>query len=95
MNLPTSLICLTILSQSLFAAEYPIRWQVTEVLSNPESSYYDADSGYLFLSHVNGPGKEKDGNGYVSKITLKGEVIEQRWFTGLNAPKGLRSHDGI
>ena len=95
MKLLTSLICLTLLSQSLFAAEYPVRWQVTEGLSNPESSYYDADSGYLFLSHVNGPGKEKDGNGYISKITLKGKVVEQHWFTGLNAPKGLRSHDGI
>lgn len=95
MKLPFSLLCLTILTQSLFSAEYPVRWQVTEGLSNPESSYYDAESGYIFLSHVNGPGKDKDGNGYVSKVSLRGKVINQHWFTGLHAPKGLRSHDGV
>ena len=81
-------------SSTLFAADYPVRWQVSEGLANPESAYFDADSGLLFLSHVNGPGAEEDGNGFISKISLKGKVIAQQWFTGLNAPKGLRSHNG-
>ncbi|MBA62989.1 MAG: hypothetical protein CMJ76_11545 [Planctomycetaceae bacterium] len=76
------------------AADYPVRRQITAGMANPESSYYDAESGFLFLSHVNGPGKEKDGNGYISKITLKGKTVKEKWFTGLDAPKGLRSHDG-
>ena len=88
--LTTCLIFVTTIN----AGEYPIRWQVAEGLLNPESCFYDEDSGYLFLSNVNGPGKERDGNGYISKIDLKGDVIEQQWFAGLNAPKGLRSHAG-
>lgn len=86
--------CFCLFASPLAANEYSTRWQITEGMSNPESAYYDADSGFLFLSHVNGPGKEVDGNGYISKITLKGEVIATKWFDGLNAPKGLRSHNG-
>jgi len=86
-------LCLFIVATT-HADDYPVRWQLSDGLSNPESSYYDADSGHLFLSHVNGPGAEKDGNGYISRITLKGNVIKEKWYTGLNAPKGLRSYEG-
>ena len=86
-------LCLFVVAAA-HADEYPVRWQISDGLSNPESAYYDAESGHLFLSHVNGPGAEKDGNGYISRITLKGNVIKEKWYTGLNAPKGLRSYGG-
>ena len=94
MKLFFTLLSIVIVLPSVSSAESPVRWQITEGMANPESSYYDPDSGYLFLSHVNGGGKDKDGNGYISKITLKGKTVAEKWFTGLNAPKGLRSHGG-
>ena len=36
----------------------------------------------------------KDGDGWISKLTLDGKMAKNKWVTGLNAPKGLRSHDG-
>ena len=69
-------------------------WQVTEGFDGPESAYYDAASGYLFLSHVAGGGDAKDGIGWISKLTRDGQLVELKWFDGLNSPKGLRSHDG-
>ena len=70
------------------------RWAVTEGMENPESAYVDADTGFLFVSQVAGDGAAKDGNGRISKLTLDGKVLAADWVTGLNGPKGLRSHKG-
>lgn len=70
-------------------------WTITEGIKKPESVYYDADSGFLFLSQIGeGTPADKDGDGWISKLSTDGKVIENKWVTGLNAPKGLRSHGG-
>lgn len=84
-----------VINYSLLGAEDSKLWQITDGLDGPESAYYDADSGYIFLTHVAGGGDTKDGNGWISKITLDGEVLKTKWFEGLNSPKGLRSHNGV
>lgn len=72
-----------------------VAWSVTEGLKAPESAYYDADSGFLFLSQIGeGGGKAKDGDGWISKLTTDGKMVENKWVTGLNAPKGVRGHGG-
>ena len=74
----------------------PAVWTITEGLKAPESAYHDAASGFLFLSQIGeGGGKGKDGDGWISKLTVDGEMIKNKWVNGLNAPKGLRSHGGI
>ena len=60
-----------------------------EGLSNPESVIFDEHTNSLYVSNINGSSSEKDNNGYISQISLQGEVIQRRWATGLNAPKGL------
>ena len=73
----------------------PVVWSINQGLLAPESAYYDADSGFLFLSQVGGGGgAAKDGDGWISKLTIDGKVIENKWVTGFNAPKGLRSYQG-
>lgn len=73
----------------------PIVWQITEGLKAPESAYVDPESGLLFLSQIGeGGGKGKDGDGWISKLSVEGKMIKNKWLTGLNAPKGLRSHGG-
>jgi sugar lactone lactonase YvrE len=74
---------------------YPVVWEVTEDVSSPESAYFDADSGFVFVSNIGEGGPaEKDGTGYLSKFSADGKVVAARWITGLDAPKGLRSHAG-
>ena len=63
--------------------------------NNPESVIYHESSNTLFVSNVNGSPVEKDGNGYISKILLDGEILRKQWVIGLNAPKGLAIHDDI
>ncbi|MGY8653991.1 MAG: hypothetical protein ACKVJX_10255 [Verrucomicrobiia bacterium] len=68
-------------------------WSIAEGLKAPESAYVDPVSGFLFLSQIGeGGGKGKDGDGWISKLSVEGKMIKNKWVTGLDAPKGLRSH---
>lgn len=73
-------------------------WSASEGMNAPESAYLDPGSGLLFVSQVGlGPGgspADKDGNGAISKFTRDGKAVATRWVTGLNSPKGMRSHGG-
>jgi hypothetical protein len=56
----------------------------------PES--ITASENTLFVSNLgkNGGPSDKDGNGFISKIEkTQGKVLEMKWITGLDAPKGL------
>lgn len=69
----------------------PAAWTLSDGFAAPESAYFDRRSGSVFVSSINGQILEKDGNGYISRLTPEGKVVSARWVTGLNAPKGLRS----
>jgi len=69
-------------------------WSVTTGVAAPESAYHDPASNAVFVSSINGQILEKDGNGYISRLTPDGTMVAARWVTGLNAPKGLRSVGG-
>ena len=55
----------------------------------PESVYYDAGSGRVFISNINGKPAEKNGQGFISQMTPNGKIIKLKWVTGLDAPKGI------
>jgi outer membrane protein assembly factor BamB len=63
-------------------------WEATG-FENPESALPDTAAGILYVSNVAGGPGDKDGNGYISKLTLDGKVTALKWVTGLDAPKGL------
>ncbi len=71
--------------------EPPIVWKATEGFSRPESAYFDPKSGFIFVSQISGPGGERDGVGWISKLDRSGKVLAAKWVDGLNAPKGIRS----
>ena len=63
-------------------------WELTG-LANPESALPDVKAGIIYVSNVNGAPDAKDGNGFISKVSLDGKMVAEKWATGLNAPKGL------
>ena len=70
-------------------------WELTDGVESPESAYFDGDSGTFFISQIGGGGATgKDGDGYISRLTLDGKVVSSKWITGLDAPKGLRTYRG-
>ncbi len=69
-------------------------WTVSEGMDSPESAYWDPASGFVFVSQIVGQAGDRDGNGRIAKLTLDGRLVAADWVKGLNAPKGLRSHEG-
>lgn len=57
--------------------------------ANPESVALSADQSFLYVSNVAGEGGAKDGNGFVSRVSLSGEMLARDFAVGLDAPKGL------
>lgn len=73
---------------------YTFSWSVCDTCSSPESAYYDSQSKFIFVSNMAGAPDQKDGNGWIQKLTAGGKVVATKWVTGLDAPKGLRSFKG-
>jgi len=63
-------------------------WQTEKVFSVPESVLYHKSDKTLYVSNINGAPTEKNGKGFISKLSLEGRVLKLRWAEGLNAPKG-------
>lgn len=57
--------------------------------SHPESVELDIKHQVLYVSNVGGAPTAKDGNGFISKVSRDGKLIEQKWITGMSAPKGM------
>jgi hypothetical protein len=61
----------------------------------PESVFYDAEQDLYLVSNINGKPLDVDGNGFISKVSPEGKVVELMWIDGskkassMNAPKGL------
>ena len=71
-------------------------WQTKAVLQVPESVLYDAEREILYVSNIAGSEPwADDGNGSIARVALDGKVIDARWVTGLNGPKGMGLRDGF
>jgi len=64
------------------------QWATPQTLRVPESVLYDPAREVLYISNVNGGPLEKNGQGFISRVSLSGEILNLEWVTGLNAPKG-------
>ena len=78
-------------------ADPPLAQQVTYLgdLHQPESVKYDADQDVFFISNMVGFGSDKDGNGYIIKVSA-GDLTTAKVFAEggkngvvLDAPKGM------
>jgi hypothetical protein len=64
-------------------------------LSTPESVLHDPGADVYLVSNVSGDPWEEDGNGFVSRLSPDGQVLDLKWIDGtrpgvtLNAPKGM------
>lgn len=69
-------------------------WKSAAILKTPESVLYSKEYNQIFVSNINGNPVEKDGNGFISKLTPEGNIIDLKWITGLDAPKGIAVYKG-
>ncbi len=64
-------------------------WETDTIFKVPESTLYYAPENVVFVSNIDGKSNEKDGQGFISKISADGKVLLMNWAMGLNAPKGM------
>ncbi len=74
------------------AAENPVMAWEADGFVWPESVLFDAERDVLYVASMGGPPLEKTGNGFITRLSLDGKVLEQKWVAGLNAPKGMAVH---
>lgn len=67
--------------------------------ATPESVEYDLKGDQYLVSNVNGHPLAKDGNGFISRLSPSGDVLELKWLESdpgrymLHGPKGLAIAD--
>ena len=54
--------------------------------SHPESVVMDEERNVIYVSNI---GKKEPGDGFISKLSPEGGILDIEWITGLNDPKGL------
>ena len=84
------MICMTLNAQEPFQSSKLTKvWEVNTGLDVPESAFFNPIDSIIYVSNIVGKFDEKDGIGYISKINLKGKMVQKEWVKGLNGPKGM------
>jgi sugar lactone lactonase YvrE len=65
------------------------KWETDTLLTTCESVLYDAERNVLYVSNIDGTPDQKDGNGFISRVSVDGTITDLKWVTGLDAPKGM------
>lgn len=68
-------------------------------LNEPEAVRYDPDQNVYFISNFNGGGNDQDGNGFITKVDVQGNVVNMEFMTGtdefpFHAPRGMFIENG-
>jgi hypothetical protein len=69
-------------------------WQTPQELRVPESVMFDATRQLLYVANIAGMPTQKNGQGFISQVTLDGTIKNLRWVAGMNAPKGMGIYQG-
>jgi len=71
------------------------QWSTDTVMKVPESVCYDSGNDVLYVANIQGKPTAKDGEGFISRLSTGGEVLDLEWVTGIDAPKGMGVHEGM
>jgi len=75
--------------QSFMSDRLSKKWETLAQFKVPESVCYDPARNVIYVSNISGTAGEKDGNGFISKVSPEGQIIALEWVTGLNSPLGM------
>jgi len=62
-------------------------WVLDAGLCEPETVVFDRAREQLLVSNI--CGFERNGRGYLSRVSLGGQMLEERWVEGLDSPAGM------
>lgn len=78
-----------LVSGQAFAEDPAPKWEL-KGFSHPESVDLDIAHQVFYVTNLNGGPLDKDGNGFISRVSRDGKLLDLKWIEGgLNAPKGI------
>ena len=87
--LTTAIACAVALSATAAQAQSATEvWRLAG-LEMPESVIFDAANGRLIVGNMVTFGPDGGADGYLSIVSPEGEMVTERWATGLKDPKGM------
>ncbi len=69
-------------------------WKTDTLFRVPECVIYDKDNDVVYVSNMNDNPREKDGNGFISRLSTSGEILDLKWVEEMSSPKGLGIYEG-
>ncbi len=63
-------------------------WRSDTLLTTSESVIYDRKRDILYVTNLNMEPRVKDGNGFISRLSPDGKIIDLKWIGGIHSPKG-------
>lgn len=69
-------------------------WETDAEFLTPESVVFDKDNQVLYVSSFDLNYMKNRKQGFISKVSLDGKIIEKKWINGLDAPCGLTISNG-
>ena len=72
---------------SISAQTLTPKWTTEATLSVPESVLLDSKNNVLYVSSIGGTPDAKDGDGFISQVTLDGKIKNLKWATGIRCSK--------
>lgn len=64
-------------------------WETDTVLKDLESVIYDEKHETLYVSSINGHWLKPNGKGYISKVSLDGNITNLTWIDSIDGPTGM------
>ncbi|MEE2636395.1 MAG: SMP-30/gluconolactonase/LRE family protein [Acidobacteriota bacterium] len=67
-------------------------------MSTPESALHDPEADVYLVSNINGAPGDKDDNGFITRVSPDGDILDLKWIDGadddvtLHGPKGSAVH---
>lgn len=90
------LVVVAALTQAAASAPEPpaLVWEATGFVA-PESAVFDAARQRFYVSNMGTWGEgATPGDGFLSRLSAEGRILDLRWITGLQNPKGLALANG-
>lgn len=92
----TQLLCLALVATAplAFAQAPELVWE-TPGFIGPESVVFDAARHEFYVSNMGTHGGgATPGDGFISRVSADGKILELKWVTGFDNPKGLALTNG-
>jgi len=70
-------------------------WTSKEGNKTPESVLLDTANKVLYIANIDENPWEKDGKGYITKMSLSVKILAKEWVKGISAPKGMGISKGM